>query len=111
MKLLFTNIRTGRAPQSSAQGSDRGGDDSLGRGMDVALTVLVFLVLGWLLDSWLGLFPLFTISLVLFSATGSFLRMKYVYDATMERLEAERSAKTGAAPAKAAASNTIEDAA
>jgi F0F1-type ATP synthase assembly protein I len=111
MKLPFTNIRTGRAPQSSVPGSARGSDDSLGRGMDVALTVLVFLGLGWLLDRWLGLFPLFTISLVLFSAIGSFLRMKYVYDASMERLEAERAAKTGAVPAADAAVTTIEDAA
>jgi len=101
MKLLFTNIRPGRvraiddtsdrALDQSAQGSD-----SLGRGMDLALTVLVFLVVGWLLDSWLGLFPLFTISLVLFSSIGSFVRMKYVYDAAMERLEADRAAhRTG----------------
>ena len=111
MKLPFTNIRTGRAPQSSAQGSARGSDDSLGRGMDVALTVLVFLGLGWLLDRWLGLFPLFTISLVLLSAIGSFLRMKYVYEASMQRLEAERAAKTGAVPADSATKTTIEDAA
>jgi len=102
MKLLFTNIRPGRARAVDAQ-RDRaldqgaqGSDDSLGRGMDVALTVLVFLGVGWLLDSWLGLFPLFTISLVLFSAIGSFVRMKYVYDAAMERLEADRAAhRTG----------------
>jgi F0F1-type ATP synthase assembly protein I len=92
MKLLFTNVRPGRAPQNAPQGND----DSLGRGMDLALTVLVFLVLGYVLDSWLGLFPVFTISLVLFSAIGSFIRMKYVYDATMERLEAERAGKRNA---------------
>ena len=109
MKLLFTNIRPGRAPQNAPQGND----DTLGRGMDVALTVLVFLVLGWLLDAWLGLFPLFTISLVLFSAIGSFIRMKYVYDATMERHEAERAAKRGAGSANipAAGDATVEDAA
>ena len=89
MKLLFTNIRPGRAQGNAASGSD----DSLGRGMDFALTVLVFLGIGWLIDRWLGLFPVFTISLVLFSSIGSFLRMKYVYDATMERLEADRAAK------------------
>ncbi len=109
MKLLFTNIRPGRAPQNAPQGND----DTLGRGMDVALTVLVFLGLGWLIDRWLGLFPLFTISLVLFSAIGSFIRMKYVYDAMMERHEAERAAKRGAASSNATApvSATVEDAA
>jgi hypothetical protein len=53
--------------------------------MDVALTLLVFLGLGALIDNWLGLFPLFTIALVLFAAVGTFVRMKFVYDATMER--------------------------
>jgi len=111
MKLLFTNVRPGRAPQNAPQGND----DSLGRGMDFALTVLVFLGLGWLIDRWLGLFPVFTISLVLFSAIGSFIRMKYVYDATMERLEAERADKrtgTGTSPSvPAPATATVEDAA
>ena len=45
-----------------------------------------------LLDSWLGVFPLFTIVLVVVAAVGAFVRLKYVYDATMERLEAERRA-------------------
>ena len=71
MKLLFTNIRPGRAQGNAASGSD----DSLGRGMDFALTVLVFLGIGWLIDRWLGLFPVFTISLVLFSSIGNFLRI------------------------------------
>jgi ABC-type protease/lipase transport system fused ATPase/permease subunit len=57
--------------------------------MDVALTLLVFLGLGALIDRWLGVFPVFTIVLVLFAAIGSFIRMKFVYDATMERHEAE----------------------
>lgn len=95
MKLLFTNVRIGRARAGTQPAPPAtGGDDSLGRGMDVALTLLVFLVLGWLIDSWLGIFPAFTIGLVVFAAVGTFIRMKYVYDATMERLEAERRAGT-----------------
>jgi hypothetical protein len=75
------------------------GDDTLGRGMDVALTMFVFLGLGWLIDAWLGIFPVFTITLVVFAAVGTFIRMKYVYDATMERLEAERAqGRRAAAP-------------
>ena len=105
MKLLLTNIRPGRAQEHAAQSSD----DSLGRGMDVALTMLVFLILGWLIDRWLGLFPVFTIALVVFAAVGSFVRMKYVYDSRMEQLEADLAAKrTGGAPA---AATRIEDAA
>ena len=58
--------------------------------MDVALTLLAFLGLGALIDRWLGIFPVVTIGLVLFAAIGTFVRMKYVYDATMERHEAAR---------------------
>lgn len=109
MKVLLDTLRHRRALRSSpatAGESDAGsrstGDDTLGRGMDIALTLLAFLVLGWLLDSWLGVFPLFTIVLVVFAAVGTFVRLKYVYDATMERLEAERAAATR---------NRLEDAA
>ena len=83
MKPLIPALRSGRASERVAPSSD----DSLGRGMDLALTMLVFLGLGALIDRWLGLFPVFTITLVLFAA---FVRMKFVYDATMERHEATR---------------------
>lgn len=109
MKLLINPLRIGRArpstPASTAPGH-QGGADSLGRGMDIALTLLVFLVLGWIVDAWLGVFPLFTISLVVFASIGTFIRLKYVYDATMERLEAERAATRGAG---AGPTGTLED--
>jgi hypothetical protein len=97
MKLLFTNIRIGRAHHrvaTTVDPADRGvaGDDSLGRGMDIALTLLVFLGLGWLADRWLGTFPAFTIALVLLAAAGTFVKMRYTYEAAMQRLEAERHA-------------------
>lgn len=72
-------------------------DSNLARGMDIALTLLVFLAGGWLLDRWLGVFPAFTIGLVLFAAIGTFVRLKYTYDAAMEQLEAERRANAGSA--------------
>ena len=78
MKRFITSLRSGRADDRVAPSSD----DSLGRGMDVALTLLAFLGLGALIDRWLGIFPVVTI--------GTFVRMKYVYDATMERHEAAR---------------------
>lgn len=95
MKLLIDTLRLRRAQRPADRPAESAaprstGDDTLGRGMDVALTLLVFLGIGWALDAWLGIFPLFTISLVVFAAVGTFIRLKYVYDATMERLEAER---------------------
>lgn len=86
MKFFVPAPRADRAPKSLATGSS----DSLGRGMDMALTMAVFLGLGWLLDRWLGTAPLFMIVLTVFAAIGQFLRLKYVYDAHMTRLEAQR---------------------
>ena len=84
MKQLLNTVRSDRSERPMPSS-----DDSLGRGMDLALTLLVFLGLGALIDRWLGIFPVFTIMLTLFAAIGSFVRMKIVYDATMERHEAE----------------------
>lgn len=106
MKLLIPPPRANRAPKSLASGSS----DSLGRGMDVALTLAFFLGLGWLLDRWLGTPPLFMIVLTIFAAIGQFLHMKYVYDAHMERLEAERLAARDAT-ARTSTARAAEDAA
>lgn len=101
MKFFVPLPRADRAPESLATNSS----DSLGRGMDVALTLLVFLILGWLLDRWLGTAPLFMIVLTVVSSVGQFIRMKYVYDAHMQRLEAERLAGRR----RPAAPNRMED--
>lgn len=81
MKLLFTKARDARA---------NGSDDNLGRGVEFAVMIGVFLGLGYLVDSWLGTRPLFMIGLVLFGAVGVFVRMKYSYDAAMAVHEEER---------------------
>ena len=91
MKLLFTQARNSRAG---------GADDNLGRGMETALLLAFFLGLGWLLDEWLGTRPLFMIGLVLFGATGSFIKMKFEYDGRMERLEEARRASAQARSGK-----------
>ncbi len=65
-------------------------DQGLGQGMELALTLAVFLGLGWLLDSWIGIFPVLTIALVVFAAIGTGVKMWITYDARMKRLEAER---------------------
>lgn len=107
MKFFVPAPRPDRAPKSLATGSS----DSLGRGMDVALTLAVFLGLGWLLDRWLGTAPLFMIVLTVFAAIGQFLRMKYVYDAHMTRLEAERLEGRARRNPATTSSTSMEDAA
>lgn len=84
MKLLRQNLRAPRP------------DDSLGRGMDAALTVALFFGIGFGLDAWLDTRPLFMIVLTLLAALGMFLSLKYRYDARMTELEAERAARANA---------------
>lgn len=101
MKLLFSNVRIGRAQSTSdgrrvyarVDGDPGSGDDTLGRGMEIALTVGLFTLIGWLLDRWLGIFPVLTIALVVFACAGMFVKLRYAYEATMQRHEAERAAR------------------
>lgn len=58
--------------------------------MEFALTVAVFLGLGWLVDGWTNTRPAFTIAFVVFSMVGQFVKMWFAYDARMKTLEAER---------------------
>ena len=92
MKLIRQNLR---APRSGTQG-----DDTLGRGMDSALTVAVFFGVGFALDRWLGTTPWFMIGLTLLSALGVFLSMKYRYDERMAELEAIRAARSAEGAAR-----------
>ena len=96
MKTLISTIKAGRAGERAARPS---GDDTLGKGMDMAFTLAVFIVLGVLLDNWLGTLPVFTIVLMILAAVGSFIRMKYAYFAAMDRHEAARvAARRGVTP-------------
>ncbi|MFM8482163.1 MAG: AtpZ/AtpI family protein [Actinomycetota bacterium] len=65
-------------------------DAGLGQGMEMALTLCVFLGLGWLVDRAAGTSPLFMVILVVFAMIGQSARMWFTYDARMKMLEAER---------------------
>lgn len=65
-------------------------DSGLGQGMEMALTVSVFLGLGWLIDRALGSSPVFMVILVVFAMIGQSARMWFTYDARMKMLEEER---------------------
>ena len=68
------------------------GDDTLGRGPDIALTAGVFLLIGLGVDSVTQTRPLFTIVLTVLSLVGSFARMWYVYDDRMGAMQKQRHA-------------------
>ena len=80
--------------------------ETLAKGMDFALVILVFLGLGALVDRWLGTWPAFAIALVMFSVIGQFVKMYYDYAAAMDAHEAERLAKQQAAPRTTSARST-----
>jgi uncharacterized membrane protein YqgA involved in biofilm formation len=70
--------------------------DTLGRGPEMALSVLVFTVVGLVIDSQVGTMPIVTIALVVFSVVGNFIRMYYTYDGRMKALEEQRSSASKA---------------
>jgi F0F1-type ATP synthase assembly protein I len=63
--------------------------DGLAVAFELAITPVVFGALGYLLDRWLGLVPLFTIVLLVFGLVGMFLKMWFTYDNRMKAEEAE----------------------
>lgn len=68
----------------------------LGRGTELAVSVLVFTLIGLALDAAFDTLPWITVSLVIFSTVGNFVRMYYSYNAQMETLEAARREQSGA---------------
>lgn len=64
--------------------------------MEAAVTMVIFLALGYLLDRWLGTTPWFTVALVSLAGVGVFVIMKAKYMARMEQLEAQRREATAA---------------
>ena len=62
----------------------------MSRGTEIAGTTLVFFIIGFFVDRWLGTTPWFMISLVILAASTQFLKLYYVYTAEMRVLEAQR---------------------
>ncbi len=82
MKLLPTRKPGARTATSS--------HDSLGRGVEISVSVGVFFVIGLLLDNAFETRPVFMILCSLFSLLGSFARLWYVYDTDMQTQEVKR---------------------
>ncbi len=67
--------------------------DSLGHGLDAVLTLGLFVLIGFGIDSLLGTVPVFMIVMTVLASVGLFAKFKYRYDERMDELEAERLAK------------------
>jgi hypothetical protein len=59
----------------------------LGRGTELAITPLVFIGLGWLIDQWLGTRPFATIVIAAVGITGTFVKIWLGYDKDMRAAE------------------------
>lgn len=62
--------------------------DDAARGIELALTPVVFGGIGWFLDGWLGTAPWLAVALAVFALFGTVVKMWYGYDAEMRQHEA-----------------------
>jgi F0F1-type ATP synthase assembly protein I len=76
--------RAAVAPQGELY---NGFGEGLQRAFELALTPAIIGGLGYLLDRWLGLVPVFTIVFFLVAMAGLMARMWYGYDARMKEHE------------------------
>jgi F0F1-type ATP synthase assembly protein I len=67
-------------------------DSNVGRGIEFALGIAVFLGIGYVIDRWLGTQPVFMICFFLLGVVGQFAAMWYRYTEAMTALDAERTA-------------------
>ena len=65
------------------QDLNRGFSDALGRGVDLALTPIVFGLVGWLIDRVAGTSPVFTIVVATIGVVGTAVKIKLGYDKDM----------------------------
>jgi hypothetical protein len=65
------------------QDLNRGFSEAFGRGIDLALTPVVFGLIGWLIDRVAGTSPVFTIVVATIGVVGTIVKMKLGYDKDM----------------------------
>lgn len=82
---------------------NRGLGDTFNRSFEFAVVALLFLGLGWLIDSWLGTDPVFMVILVVVGLVGQGARLWYKYDAEMKVHEADLAARRSGQPKAATA--------
>jgi hypothetical protein len=84
----------------------RGFGDGFTRAFELAVTPVIFGAMGYGLDRWLGLVPVFTTIFVLLTVVGLLLRTWYGYVYRMEALEAS-GPWARRPPAAAASTNAV----
>lgn len=67
-------------------------DSGMSHGAELAGGIIVFFLIGFGIDSWLGTTPAFMIGLTVFSVIGQFVKIYYSYSSAMRHLEEKRAA-------------------
>ena len=78
----------GPADLAARQETYRGFGDTLAASIELAVSPVIFGLVGYGLDRWLGIVPVFTILLVVLCIAGLSVRMWFEYDARMKVHEA-----------------------
>lgn len=61
----------------------KGYADTLGHGIELTLTLVVFGAIGWFIDRWIGTSPAFTIAFAILGFIGISLKLWFGYDREM----------------------------
>lgn len=82
------------------QDLNQGFGNALGLAVEMVGTPMIFGLLGWLLDRWLGTSPVFTLVLFLFGIVGMAVKTYYAYAEKMKQEEANTPWASAAQPRK-----------
>ena len=83
------------------------GDESA-RGIELAVTPVVFGGLGWLVDGWLGTGPWLTLAFAACALAGTIAKLWFTYDAEMRQLESTSRWARGSQPQSAAPDDDVD---
>lgn len=70
-----------------AQSLNRGYSSAMSRGLELAVTLVLMVGLGWLVDRWFGTYPLFTIVFSVVGFAGIGVKLWLGYDLEMRKEE------------------------
>lgn len=65
-------------------------DSGVSQGIEMAVGLVVFFLMGWGIDALLGTVPVFMITFTVFAMVGQFVKMYFIYSRDMRHLEDQR---------------------
>lgn len=65
-------------------------DSGVSQGIEMAVGLVVFFLMGWGIDALLGTVPVFMIVFTVFAMVGQFVKMYFIYSRDMRHLEDQR---------------------